>query len=62
MEEDELLRKAYKETEGLRDSKRWTAVSEHVPGKTNKQCRERWNEHLRPEINKGYVLWARRDL
>lgn len=33
--------------------KQWTRVSEHVPGRNGKQCRERFNNHLDPSLNRG---------
>ena len=30
---------------------RWAVVSSKVDGRTSKQCRERWHNHLNPEIN-----------
>ncbi|KAK2154147.1 hypothetical protein LSH36_275g02011 [Paralvinella palmiformis] len=32
--------------------KRWTIISKHLKGRTGKQCRERWHNHLNPEIKK----------
>ena len=31
----------------------WSAVAEHVPGRVGKQCRERWHNHLDPDVKKG---------
>jgi hypothetical protein len=31
----------------------WAAVADHVPGRTSKQCRERWFNHLDPNIKRG---------
>lgn len=31
----------------------WTVIAEQIPGRTPKQCRERWKNHLNPMINKG---------
>ena len=31
----------------------WGAISDHVPGRTPKQCRERWINHMDPSIKKG---------
>jgi len=31
----------------------WTAVSQQVPNRTGKQCRERWHNHLAPQVNKA---------
>ncbi|TDH71787.1 hypothetical protein CCR75_006149 [Bremia lactucae] len=32
----------------------WSKVADHIPGRTAKQCRERWRNHLDPSINKSY--------
>ncbi|KAL8171674.1 hypothetical protein V2J09_023478 [Rumex salicifolius] len=32
--------------------KKWSAISQHLPGRIGKQCRERWHNHLNPTINK----------
>lgn len=31
--------------------KHWTIISNYLPGRNGKQCRERWHNHLNPEIN-----------
>lgn len=31
----------------------WKIVAEHFPGKTAKQCRQRWHNHLNPEIKRS---------
>lgn len=31
----------------------WSRVAEEVPGRSSKQCRERWNNFLRPDINRA---------
>ena len=31
----------------------WSTVSAELPGRTGKQCRERWHNHLDPIINKS---------
>ena len=33
--------------------KNWSILSEHMQGRTSKQCRERWTHHLDPSINRG---------
>ncbi|CAM9765727.1 unnamed protein product, partial [Phaeothamnion confervicola] len=33
--------------------KNWGQLSNHLPGRTSKQCRERWCHHLDPSINKA---------
>ena len=30
----------------------WSAIAEHLPGRIGKQCRERWHNHLNPDIKK----------
>ncbi|MBN38491.1 MAG: hypothetical protein CMI29_08505 [Opitutae bacterium] len=47
--EDKLL------TQGVEvhGEKRWTCVADHVGGRTPKQCRERWWNHLNPNVDKG---------
>ncbi|PSS17812.1 Myb-related protein like [Actinidia chinensis var. chinensis] len=32
--------------------KKWSSISQHLPGRIGKQCRERWHNHLNPNINK----------
>ena len=31
----------------------WKLISEFIPGRNPKQCRERWNLYLKPDINKS---------
>lgn len=31
---------------------RWSVIAEQLPGRQGKQCRERWRNHLSPDINK----------
>lgn len=33
--------------------KNWGQLAQHMPGRTSKQCRERWCHHLDPSIKKG---------
>ncbi|KAK4418680.1 Transcription factor R-1 [Sesamum alatum] len=33
--------------------KRWCEIAGHLPGRIGKQCRERWCNHLNPDINKA---------
>ena len=30
----------------------WSAVAKFVPGRAGKQCRERWHNHLNPDIKR----------
>jgi len=32
---------------------KWADISRVIPGRTGKQCRERWNNHLNPDLRKG---------
>ena len=34
-------------------TKSWTKLAELLPGRIGKQCRERWINHLDPDINRG---------
>ena len=47
-EEDETLLRLVTEN-GAKD---WTIISQSLPGRIGKQCRERWHNHLDPNINK----------
>lgn len=33
-------------------AKKWSLIAQHLPGRIGKQCRERWHNHLNPEICK----------
>ncbi|KAJ1457435.1 Homeodomain-like protein, partial [Pelagophyceae sp. CCMP2097] len=33
-------------------AKKWSMIASHLPGRIGKQCRERWHNHLNPEISK----------
>lgn len=48
-EEDEKVRKLV----GELGTKRWSAVAAQLPGRLGKQCRERWYNHLDPNIKRG---------
>nr|QSD99581.1 MYB family transcription factor [Melilotus albus] len=37
----------------LLGTKQWSYIAEFLDGKTGKQCWERWNNHLKPNIRKG---------
>ncbi|PRQ74337.1 Homeodomain-like protein, partial [Rhodotorula toruloides] len=34
-------------------SEKWVSISEEMPTRSGKQCRERWHNHLDPSIKKG---------
>lgn len=33
--------------------KKWTLIARHLKGRIGKQCRERWHNHLNPNIKKS---------
>eukprot|EP00592_Proboscia_alata_P015967 CAMPEP_0194399216 /NCGR_PEP_ID=MMETSP0174-20130528/126534_1 /TAXON_ID=216777 /ORGANISM="Proboscia alata, Strain PI-D3" /LENGTH=1669 /DNA_ID=CAMNT_0039195595 /DNA_START=746 /DNA_END=5755 /DNA_ORIENTATION=- len=33
-------------------AKKWSLIASNLPGRIGKQCRERWHNHLNPDINK----------
>eukprot|EP01084_Bolivina_argentea_P065779 119915_1 len=33
-------------------ARKWSMIAQHLPGRTGKQCRERWHNHLNPNITK----------
>ena len=47
-EEDQKLVKLV-ETFGPR---KWSAIAEELPGRSGKQCRERWHNHLNPNVKR----------
>jgi hypothetical protein len=47
-EEDDLLKQLVAE-----GRKNWGQVASRIPGRTSKQCRERWYNHLDPSIVRG---------
>eukprot|EP00049_Salpingoeca_infusionum_P013574 m.253281 g.253281 ORF g.253281 m.253281 type:complete len:600 (-) comp15482_c0_seq5:274-2073(-) len=47
-EEDELVSALVKRY----GAKKWSKIAEQLPGRVGKQCRERWHNHLNPDINK----------
>lgn len=47
-DEDELLNK-YVQTYG---TDTWSSIACHIPGRSGKQCRERWKNHLDPDLKK----------
>ena len=53
--EDALVRQLV-QAHGTRS---WTLVAQHLPGRTGKQCRERWHNHLDHDIRKD--AWCARD-
>ncbi|CAK7334423.1 unnamed protein product [Dovyalis caffra] len=51
-EEDSLLIRLVDEF-GIR---KWSHIAQMLPGRIGKQCRERWHNHLRPDIKKD--IWS----
>jgi len=47
-EEDALLAGAVVQI----GARRWNMIAQRLPGRIGKQCRERWHNHLQPNINK----------
>ncbi|KAI8545185.1 hypothetical protein RHMOL_Rhmol07G0022000 [Rhododendron molle] len=47
-QEDELIIKLVEE----KGTQKWSEIAKCLPGRIGKQCRERWYNHLKPEINK----------
>mmetsp|Transcript_22503 Transcript_22503/g.54887 ORF Transcript_22503/g.54887 Transcript_22503/m.54887 type:complete len:390 (+) Transcript_22503:154-1323(+) len=46
--EDRLL----KQLVGKHGPRRWSAIAQQLPGRIGKQCRERWHNHLSPDVRK----------
>ncbi|KAM7277022.1 hypothetical protein ACFE04_018888 [Oxalis oulophora] len=40
-------------------NKRWSEIAKHLPGRIGKQCRERWHNHLNPDILK--TAWTKEE-
>ena len=36
----------------LHGARNWSEISKMLPGRIGKQCRERWHNHLNPDIRK----------
>ncbi|KAF9445715.1 hypothetical protein P691DRAFT_784869 [Macrolepiota fuliginosa MF-IS2] len=52
--EDQLLREAVaKEDPDNPNPSKWHAISEHVPNRTNKDCRKRWFAKMASDVVKG---------
>ena len=47
-EEDEIVMKLVSQS-GARN---WSYIAKNLPGRIGKQCRERWHNHLNPDIKK----------
>jgi hypothetical protein len=53
-EEDERVKSLVEE----HGTKRWSVIASHLPGRTGKQCRERWHNQLDPAIKKARAARA----
>uniref|UniRef100_A0A0E0LIK4 Uncharacterized protein n=1 Tax=Oryza punctata TaxID=4537 RepID=A0A0E0LIK4_ORYPU len=51
-EEDEVLRQMVRH----HGDRKWTEIAKSLPGRIGKQCRERWTNHLHPDIKKD--IWT----
>ena len=36
----------------IHGAQKWSVIANALPGRIGKQCRERWHNHLNPDINK----------
>uniref|UniRef100_A0A0D3EWF0 Uncharacterized protein n=1 Tax=Oryza barthii TaxID=65489 RepID=A0A0D3EWF0_9ORYZ len=54
-QEDEVL----KQMVILHGDRKWATIAKSLPGRIGKQCRERWTNHLRPDIKKD--VWTEED-
>uniref|UniRef100_I1Q936 Uncharacterized protein n=1 Tax=Oryza glaberrima TaxID=4538 RepID=I1Q936_ORYGL len=51
-EEDEVLRQMVRH----HGDRKWAEIAKSLPGRVGKQCRERWTNHLHPDIKKD--IWT----
>ena len=60
-EEDEWLAEAVARVprEAVTGKIRWSVVATYVPNRNGKQCRERWHNHIDPDVNKSG--WTKRE-
>ncbi|KAD5507933.1 hypothetical protein E3N88_15636 [Mikania micrantha] len=54
-EEDEVIVRLVEQY----GAKKWSTIAQHLPGRIGKQCRERWHNHLNPNINKD--AWSQEE-
>ncbi|CAN6332881.1 unnamed protein product [Urochloa humidicola] len=55
LDEDRLLKKLVKKI----GQKKWSKIAKDLPGRIGKQCRERWFNHLSPDIKK--TAWTEKE-
>ncbi|KAJ1426815.1 SANT/Myb domain [Sesbania bispinosa] len=53
--EDDLIR----ELVMIKGKKSWSEISKFLPGRIGKQCRERWHNHLNPDIKR--TAWTKEE-
>ncbi|KAG8054707.1 hypothetical protein GUJ93_ZPchr0001g31561 [Zizania palustris] len=53
--EDEILKRMVRQ----HGERKWAVISKSLPDRIGKQCRERWTNHLRPDIKKD--AWTEED-
>eukprot|EP00978_Attheya_sp_CCMP212_P034616 scaffold145888_cov43-Attheya_sp.AAC.2 len=52
--EDEILKELVElSKENEEEGFKWSQIAGSIPGRSGKQCRERWHNHLRPDVKKG---------
>ncbi|KAJ1414830.1 SANT/Myb domain [Sesbania bispinosa] len=54
-QEDDLIR----ELVMIKGKKSWSEISKFLPGRIGKQCRERWHNHLNPDIKR--TAWTKEE-
>ncbi|KAF8027008.1 hypothetical protein BT93_E0051 [Corymbia citriodora subsp. variegata] len=54
-EEDDLI----VELVSKKGTSNWSEIAKHLPGRIGKQCRERWHNHLKPDIRR--TAWTREE-
>jgi hypothetical protein len=52
-EEDDIVRGMVAMFGGTGGNVKWSVIASRLPGRVGKQCRERWFNHLDPDIKKG---------
>jgi len=55
LQEDDIVRRLVAHS----GASKWSVIASHLEGRVGKQCRERWQNHLSPEINKQ--PWSRQE-
>ena len=57
---EDLIYARVAELVGQIGAKKWSCIAAQLPGRTGKQCRERWHNHLNPHISK--VPWSEHEV